>query len=1100
MHLRILSFLTIALVSVLLADSPRPYPAKVEPASEEAARSSKNIRLPAGAKLDLWAAEPLLANPVVFTIDNRGRCFVAETFRLHKGVTDIRGHMSWLDDDLSCRTVADRVEMMKRRLGKRFDETAVHHERVRLVEDTKGTGVADKATVFAEGFNRTEDGIAAGVLARGNDVWYACLPDLWLLRDRKGVGVADERQVLHTGYGIHVGYIGHDLHGLIVGPDGKLYFSIGDRGLNVKSGGKHHFYPDTGCVLRCNLDGSELEVFASGLRNPQELAFDKHGNLFTGDNNSDGGDRARWVYLVEGGDCGWRIGYQFGGSQSNRGPWNAEKLWHPPHAGQAAWIIPPITNLGDGPSGLVYYPGVGLPARYDDHFFLADFRGAANTSGIRSFAVKPKGAGFELVDSHQYAWGVLATDVAFGPDSAMYVSDWVHGWGMTGKGRIWKISDPDSMKQPVVAEVKTLLAEGMAKRSVAETARLLEHVDQRVRLEAQFALAERGKPAVVAFAGVLKSSKNQLARLHALWGLGQVGRREAAAWEVVLTGLTDADAEVRAQAAKVAGDGKVVAAVKPLVELLKDGELRVRFFAAQALGKLGKPEAFAPLVAMIKENADRDLYLRHAGVQGLAGIGDRKLLAEAARDVSPAVRRAVVLAYRRLESPDVVRLLSDTDGDIVAEAARAIHDVPIESAMPALALLCERRGVSEVIGFRALNAHFRSGKTENAQAVARFAARSSETEAMRVEAVRLLGLWDKPPVRDRVLGTARPVEAKGRGSATEAMRVALAGIFSGPNRVRREATRVAAHLGIKEVGPTLLAMVQDGKQLAEMRAEALLALQALKVDGLAKAVDVALTDADPQVRASARRVLVTLDVARGVAALQQAVTTGTVSEQQEAYEVLGTVKGETSEGVLGQALDRLLADKVAAEARLELVEAATKHGADGLKKKLAAYEAARPKDEPFGVYRNSLQGGDVEAGRQIFLHRSEVSCLRCHKAEGEGTGEVGPDLTGIGSKQKREYLLEAIVHPSKQIAKGYETVDVVLVTGQVRSGILKGETAKELRLMTAEGETILVPVAQIEERRSGKSAMPDDLVKYLTPREMRDLVEYLVSLKEPAKK
>src|SRR5207248_2892351 len=164
-----------------------------------------------------------------------------------------------------------------------------------------------------------------------------------------------------------LGYIGHDLHGLVMGPDGKIYFSIGDRGLNVKTKDRHLFYPDTGAVLRCNPDGSDLEVVATGLRNPQELAFDQYGNLFTGDNNSDAGDQARWVYIVDGGDSGWRIGYQFITAPTPRGPWNAEKLWYPPWDGQAAYLVPPIANVADGPSGLTYYPGLGLPARYQGH-------------------------------------------------------------------------------------------------------------------------------------------------------------------------------------------------------------------------------------------------------------------------------------------------------------------------------------------------------------------------------------------------------------------------------------------------------------------------------------------------------------------------------------------------------------------------------------------------------------------------------------------------------------------------------------------------------------------------------------------------------------
>ena len=106
-----------------------------------------------------------------------------------------------------------------------------------------------------------------------------------------------------------------------------------------------------------------------------------------------------------------------------------------------------------------------------------------------------------------------------------------------------------------------------------------------------------------------------------------------------------------------------------------------------------------------------------------------------------------------------------------------------------------------------------------------------------------------------------------------------------------------------------------------------------------------------------------------------------------------------------------------------------------------------------------------------------------------------PTSAGIGGKQKREYLLESIVDPNKQIAQGFETVVLTLTNGNVVSGILKGEDAKEVKLMTAEGQLLTVPKAKIDERARGKSAMPEDVVKHLSKRDLRDLVEFLANLK-----
>ena len=226
-----------------------------------------------------------------------------------------------------------------------------------------------------------------------------------------------------------------------------------------------------------------------------------------------------------------------------------------PHEGQPAYIVPPLAHLADGPSGLCFNPGVtGIPDAYANHFFLCDFRGDAANSGVRSLAVKPKGAAFEMVDAQEFIWSILATDCDFGPDGAFYISDWVQGWDRTGKGRIYRFGDPDLLKRKEVAEVKKLLADGFEKCALDELAKLLEHPDMRIRQEAQFALADRGADAVDTLVRVAGGDK-QLARIHAIWGLGQIGRKLPDALKPLVALLKDRDPEIR-QAVKVLGEDR----------------------------------------------------------------------------------------------------------------------------------------------------------------------------------------------------------------------------------------------------------------------------------------------------------------------------------------------------------------------------------------------------------------------------------------------------------------------------------------------------------------------------------------------------------------
>jgi len=293
------------ILALVMAMCPfRAHAADLTPspkAVQTAEASMKAFKIPDGYTIRLFAAEPLLGNPVSICLDENNRVFVAETYRFGTGVGDNRGHGYWLLDDLAAQTVEDRAAYYKKWIAKGEKTSEWFTEKsevIRLITDTNGDGKADKSSVFADGFNDPLDGLAAGLIARDGNVYLTCIPHLWLMRDDDGDGKADDRKSLHRGFGVRTALLGHDLHGLVWGPDGRLYFSVGDRGYNLHTPeGKHFVSPGSGAVFRCEPDGSSLEVVATGLRNPQELAFDRYGNLWTGDNNSDSGDAARLVRL-----------------------------------------------------------------------------------------------------------------------------------------------------------------------------------------------------------------------------------------------------------------------------------------------------------------------------------------------------------------------------------------------------------------------------------------------------------------------------------------------------------------------------------------------------------------------------------------------------------------------------------------------------------------------------------------------------------------------------------------------------------------------------------------------------------------------------------
>jgi len=693
------------LLSLAMAVPP-PDPTEL-PADRPRYDAPTKLKPVAGLQTALFAKEPLVADPVAFCFDDRGRLYIAESSRQERGIEDNRSSSWWLMDDLQSVTVGDRLRMYEKWAEKRdgaMDFYRKYEDRVRRIEDSDGDGRADRGTIFAAPFNDPLDGTGAGIIAREGDVWYTNIPTLWRLRDNDHDGVAEQRDRAWTGFGVRVALRGHDMHGLAWGPDGKLYWSIGDRGYNVTlPDGRVLADPRSGAVFRCNADGNNIELFCTGLRNPQELAFDNYGNLFTGDNNSDGGDKARIVYCVEAGETGWRMDYQTLEGANLRGPWNQEETWAlrpdlaPDRAReysklQPAYAIPPLAHVSSGPSGLVHYPGLGLPAAFDGSFFLCDFLGGDAYSRVLSFKTEPVGAGFKVVEVAPFIENVLPTDIDFGYDGKIYVSDWGGGWYSKGYGEIYSAWDPEAIKDPRIAHVAQLFREGFRGRSSSELRQLLGHADQRVRLRAQFAIAERGPQVVALLADEAMNGANHLARVHAIWALGMIAGDGYWPEAVKDLGplLQDPDAEIRAQCWKVIGEARFHGVHADLIRLLSDDALRVRYFAAMALGRMGVKEAHAPIVAMLAENDGNDVFVRHAGVAALEWLGNREQTMTLTTEPLAELRLCAVLILRRWHDPNVARMLQDSDERIVIEAARAINDVPIPSALPRVAELARR--------------------------------------------------------------------------------------------------------------------------------------------------------------------------------------------------------------------------------------------------------------------------------------------------------------------------------------------------------------------------------------------------------------------------
>lgn len=1046
----------------------------------------KKFQVAPGLQVNLFAAEPLLQSPVSFTSDDQGAFYVVETHRYRHSIFDITEKPAWLLEDLSFRSVEDRARFLAREFATNASFLTERSEVIRRIQDTNHDGRGDVATAFADNFRKPTAGTAAGILARDGHVWFTCIPDLWRLTVTNQQ--AGARQSLSEGYGVHIGVSGHDLHGLKMGPDGRLYFSVGDRGFNVTQGTNHFFYPDTGAVLRCEPDGSRLEVFAIGLRNPQELTFDHLGNLWTADNDTAGADPSRIIHVVEGGDYGWRCSYQH---QTNFGPWVEEELWR----GQTDDLLPLAGIVAQGPSGLDYHPGVStLPDAYRNHFFVCDFPG-----GIWSFNVTSAGASYQVKEREKFLWNLWPTDLEFAADGNLYVSDWVQGWGPSPLGRLYRVSATHTENSDLLRRKMEFLRAGTVDQTEAELVQWLEFPDQRVRQEAQFALAR--KQAAPALAAAAQSSTNQAARLHALWGLDQIQRSGLPIELPWLSRLFQtADPETRRAAVQLAASTGLAQWQPAVLPLLNDAAPRVQFAAAQALAQLGTKEAAEKLEEFVRRNADRDPFLTHGALMAGLRIADGPTVQRWAHSDNVSLRRLALLITRRRGEAAITQFLNDKEPRLRIEAARAINDLPIPEGFAALAQTLDASTTHFPLPLlkRAVNANLRLGGADSAARLERYALHSAAGAEGRSMALDALKVWIDPGPLDRVMGLHRPVPPRAAGPALMAVEnIAQRLGEETPEAVWLSALAAISNLRVTNAAARVAQLFRNPGGSPTLRQAALESLGQLQAKQLEQAVGQALQDPAPAIRQTGVRWIQALQLPNTAQYLGQLLEKESdVRLSQAALAALGVTKDPAANDILKTWLLRLQKGKAKSAFALDIAEAALARGAPALTTAVFTYltnatGALNP--EPY------LQGGDGGMGKRIFLERAEVSCNRCHEftppVAGHGAGPVGPSLAGIGKRKTRLELLEAILYPNKTIAPGYANVVLTLKNGEVAAGTVVRETANRIELNSPEEGQRVINLTEVQQREAGLSAMPEGLADALSKRELRALLEFLASLK-----
>lgn len=1007
---------------------------------------------PSGLKLRRVAAEPLVKWPISADLASDGSLFVTES----------SGSNAPVQEQLAEPT----------------------HRVIRL-SDENGDGEYDRRQVFAEKMMFPE-----GILCIDHGVLVSAPPQIWKLQDFDGDGVAEVREVWFDGKTLTG--CANDLHGPYRGRDGLIYWCKGAfaeqthqlaDGRTLKTTASH--------IFRRALNGGAIEsVMTGGMDNPVEVAFDPQGNIYftcTFIQHPAGGRRDALVHAVYGGVYGKDHGV----------------ISSHPRSGE---LMPVMTHLGPAaPSGLMSIESEVLGQEMYGALAVSHF----NLQKVSLHQLQPEQSAFvtkdmDLLKSERLDFH--PTDILHDKDGSLLVID-TGGWyrlccptshldQSAAAGGIYRLETVHVAEEKVDWLGETLSwgsLDTMELIQVASDPRIV--ASEKAAIE----LIRRGEPALQGMKNALSADRYSLRqKMKLLWVLSRIDSE--AALDTVRMSLKSADTNIRQTALQILGlkrANNVQLLGWSNDKITNPIELRLGLQwlgRTLAVGKGPDRKSVVKLLSKLPEMHE-DRLLEHALIYSVIEAGDVELateLMDSPRNFPAFCKALHALKPERLDFQRIFSLLKEnTQGSSVSGYAKATAlwlisrsdgwDGPlVENLSEVLAAGMEstEREFSALVGLCL-------SKPAVSAPLAALVAKTNNDQLRQATLAAMVQL----PSRDLTTSWVQTLIEVGKQSRTDSDLVTALALLR-RNKIADDQT-----LAVAEWLSSLLAIEGGGGRLQlEVLAAFPSGKHSITDEEFARLSDKLGSDVTVAERGLALEAL-----RRGVLSAEQRLLLAVQMEQlgpMEISAVLSILESDQRTQLSQQIVDSLLRSEVTTSMPMDRFQrhfamhpTSDRESAINRLAKLID-SSLEERQTKLDTLLGQLQKGDPLRGLQVF-HGSKASCGACHEIGYRG-GNIGPDLSRIGSIRSRRDLLEAILYPSSSFVRSYEPVMVQTRDGEVISGLLSEETADGVTIILAADQRRRVAAADIEEIRPGKtSVMPGGLEQVLSLQELSDLISLL---------